>query len=103
MSQYLRGVKRVPEPVARHMMRQLAAGLQEMWAHHLVHVRAWGGQGRWAGTQSAAAAAASGGWEAEKRAAGASTDLVPPPLPPPRSATSSPKTCCSLNLAPTLR
>jgi hypothetical protein len=31
-------VKRVPEATARHLMRQLAAGLRQMWAHHLVHV-----------------------------------------------------------------
>lgn len=37
LAHFLRRVKRVPEAVARHFMRQLAAGLREMWAHHLVH------------------------------------------------------------------
>ncbi|KAL4427734.1 hypothetical protein ABPG75_001832 [Micractinium tetrahymenae] len=37
LAHFLRRVKRVPEAVARHLMRQLAAGLREMWAHHLVH------------------------------------------------------------------
>ena len=36
----LRRVKRLREDVARQLMRQLAAGLREMWAHHLVHVSA---------------------------------------------------------------
>ena len=36
----LRRVKRLPEAAAQHLMRQLAAGLRQMWAHHLVHVSA---------------------------------------------------------------
>ena len=39
LAHFLRRVKRVPEPTAQHLMRQLAAGLRQMWAHHLVHVR----------------------------------------------------------------
>ena len=39
LAHYLRAHRRAPEAVARHFLRQLAAGLQEMWAHHLVHVR----------------------------------------------------------------
>ena len=39
LAHYLRGAKRLPEAAARHFMAQLAAGLREMWAHHLVHVR----------------------------------------------------------------
>jgi len=38
LAHFLRRVKRVPEGTARHLMRQLAAGLRQMWAHHLVHV-----------------------------------------------------------------
>lgn len=39
LAHYIRAHKRVPEAVAQHFMQQLAAGLREMWAHHLVHVR----------------------------------------------------------------
>jgi len=39
LSQWLRQQGRVSEDVAQHLMRQLAAGMQEMWRHHLVHVR----------------------------------------------------------------
>ena len=38
LAHLLRAVKRLPEPAAQHLMRQLAAGLRQMWAHHLVHV-----------------------------------------------------------------
>jgi serine/threonine protein kinase len=38
LAHFLRHVKRVPELTAQHLMRQLAAGLRQMWAHHLVHV-----------------------------------------------------------------
>ncbi|KAI3429516.1 hypothetical protein D9Q98_005605 [Chlorella vulgaris] len=37
LAHFLRHVKRVPELTAQHLMRQLAAGLRQMWAHHLVH------------------------------------------------------------------
>ncbi len=39
LAAYIKRCKRVSEPVAHHLMRQLAAGLKEMWAHNLVHVR----------------------------------------------------------------
>lgn len=39
LAHLLRAVKRLPEAAAQHLMRQLAAGLRQMWAHHLVHVR----------------------------------------------------------------
>lgn len=45
LAHYLRAQKRVPEATAQHFMQQLAAGLREMWAHHLVHVSRDGGQG----------------------------------------------------------
>ena len=44
LAHYLRAARRVPEGVARHLMRQLAAGLRQMWAHHLVHVSAGAGR-----------------------------------------------------------
>ncbi|GAB4822348.1 hypothetical protein N2152v2_009394 [Parachlorella kessleri] len=37
LAHYIRAHKRVPEAVAQHFMQQLAAGLREMWSHHLVH------------------------------------------------------------------
>ncbi|KAL6783901.1 ATG1 [Auxenochlorella protothecoides x Auxenochlorella symbiontica] len=37
LSQFLRHGRVLPEATARHFLRQLAAGLREMWAHHLVH------------------------------------------------------------------
>ncbi|PSC74948.1 Kinase superfamily isoform 4 isoform A [Micractinium conductrix] len=37
LAHFLRRVKRVSEATAQHFMRQLAAGLRQMWAHHLVH------------------------------------------------------------------
>ncbi|KAI7842712.1 hypothetical protein COHA_003643 [Chlorella ohadii] len=37
LAHLLRAVKRLPEAAAQHLMRQLAAGLRQMWAHHLVH------------------------------------------------------------------
>ena len=40
LAHFLRHVKRVPEATARHFMTQLAAGLRQMWSHHLVHVSA---------------------------------------------------------------
>ena len=40
LAHLLRRVKRLPEAAAQHLMRQLAAGLRQMWAHHLVHVSA---------------------------------------------------------------
>ena len=39
LAAFIKRCKRVSEPVAHHLMRQVAAGLQEMWAHNLVHVR----------------------------------------------------------------
>ena len=39
LSAYLAKRTRVPEETARGLMRQLAAGLKELWSHHLVHVR----------------------------------------------------------------
>ena len=39
LAAFIKRCKRVSEPVAHHLMRQLAAGLKEMWAHNLVHVR----------------------------------------------------------------
>jgi serine/threonine-protein kinase ULK/ATG1 len=38
LSHHLRERGALPEAEARRLMRQLAAGLREMWAHHLVHV-----------------------------------------------------------------
>lgn len=38
LAHLLRRVKRLPERGAQTLMRQLAAGLRHMWAHHLVHV-----------------------------------------------------------------
>ncbi|PRW60240.1 Serine threonine- kinase ATG1 [Chlorella sorokiniana] len=37
LAHLLRAVKRLPEAAAQHLMRQLAAGLRQMWTHHLVH------------------------------------------------------------------
>ncbi|KAK9818339.1 hypothetical protein WJX72_010890 [[Myrmecia] bisecta] len=34
---YIRRCKRVPEAAARAILQQLGSGLQELWAHHLVH------------------------------------------------------------------
>ena len=42
LAHLLRRVKRLPEAAAQHLMRQLAGGLRQMWAHHLVHVSAAG-------------------------------------------------------------
>lgn len=57
LAHFLRAVKRVPEGTARHLMRQLAAGLRQMWTHHLVHVRGAGaeswGQARGRGAERA--------------------------------------------------
>lgn len=41
LAHYIRAHRGVPEATAQHFMQQLAAGLKEMWAHHLVHVRRW--------------------------------------------------------------
>ena len=38
LAAYLARHKRVSEDTARYLMRQLAAGLKELWSHHLVHV-----------------------------------------------------------------
>ena len=38
LAAYLAKHKRVSEETARGLMRQLAAGLKELWSHHLVHV-----------------------------------------------------------------
>lgn len=43
LSQFLRQNKAVSEATARSLLRQLAAGLREMWTRSLVHVRLWGG------------------------------------------------------------
>jgi len=39
LASLIRRCKRLPEAAAHSLMRQLAAGLREMWAHNLVHVR----------------------------------------------------------------
>ena len=41
LSQFLRQNKAVSEATARSLLRQLAAGLREMWTRSLVHVRLW--------------------------------------------------------------
>jgi serine/threonine-protein kinase ULK2 len=38
LAHFIRRCKRVPEVTAHGLMLQLAAGLQEMWSHNLVHV-----------------------------------------------------------------
>ena len=35
---YIRRCKRVPEVTACAVMRQLGAGLKELWSRHMVHV-----------------------------------------------------------------
>jgi serine/threonine protein kinase len=45
LSQHIRRLSRLPEGAARALMRQLAAGLREMWQHQLVHVS----EGSWKG------------------------------------------------------
>lgn len=37
LSGFIRTRKRVPEATARGLLVQLAAGLRELWSHHLVH------------------------------------------------------------------
>ena len=39
LAQLLKSRGRLPEPTVVALMQDLAAGLQEMWTHHLVHVR----------------------------------------------------------------
>jgi serine/threonine protein kinase len=39
LSKYIRRHKRIPEASARALLRQLAAGLRELWSRNLVHVR----------------------------------------------------------------
>ena len=36
---YIHRCKRVPEVTACAVMRQLGAGLKELWSRHMVHVR----------------------------------------------------------------
>lgn len=38
LAQLLRALGSLPEETARRLMQELAAGLREMWSHHLVHV-----------------------------------------------------------------
>jgi serine/threonine-protein kinase ULK2 len=38
LSQYFKSKKKIPENDVRYLMQDLAAGLREMWLHHLVHV-----------------------------------------------------------------
>lgn len=38
LSKYIRRHKRIPEASARALLRQLAAGLRELWSRNLVHV-----------------------------------------------------------------
>ena len=39
LSQYFKATGRISERDAGYLMQDLAAGLKEMWTHHLVHVR----------------------------------------------------------------
>lgn len=39
LAKYIRRHKRIPEVAARALLRQLAAGLRELWSRNLVHVR----------------------------------------------------------------
>lgn len=39
LAKYIRRHKRIPEVAARALLRQLSAGLRELWARNLVHVR----------------------------------------------------------------
>jgi serine/threonine-protein kinase ULK/ATG1 len=38
LAQLIKGRGRLPEPVVRRLMTDLAAGLRELWTNHLVHV-----------------------------------------------------------------
>lgn len=38
LSGYIRRCKRLPEVTACAVMRQLGAGLKELWSRHMVHV-----------------------------------------------------------------
>lgn len=40
VAKYIRKHKRIPETTARALLRQLSAGLKELWSRNLVHVRA---------------------------------------------------------------
>ncbi len=39
LAKYIRRHKRIPEVAARALLRQLSAGLRELWSRNLVHVR----------------------------------------------------------------
>lgn len=39
LAKYIRRHKRIPETAARALLRQLSAGLKDLWARNLVHVR----------------------------------------------------------------
>lgn len=39
LSQYFKSKGKISEKDIRYLMQDLAAGLREMWTHHLVHVR----------------------------------------------------------------
>ena len=38
MAKFIRRQKRIPEATARALLRQLSAGLRELWSRNLVHV-----------------------------------------------------------------
>ena len=38
LSGFIRQHRRISEDLARPLLQQLAAGLRELWSHHLVHV-----------------------------------------------------------------
>ena len=80
LAHLLRRAKRLPEAAAQHLMRQLATGLRQMWAHHLVHVR---GAGRWEVATPLGAP-----WQRQRRLATSWAHPAPlsrpAPRPPPR-------------------
>ena len=39
LAKYIRRHRRIPEVAARALLRQLSAGLRELWSRNLVHVR----------------------------------------------------------------
>ena len=38
LAKFIRRQKRIPEATARALLRQLSAGLRELWSRNLVHV-----------------------------------------------------------------
>ena len=38
LAKFIRRTKRIPEATARALLRQLSAGLRELWSRNLVHV-----------------------------------------------------------------